>query len=447
MAQVTELNSTPVELAQAARRSRAVRDAFVAGAVSRLLGLLASLLVVRLCAHSLGAEGYGVLATLAASTAALSVADFGLGGGLITELTGAYVGDDAESAGRVLSAALVATCGLAALTAAIVPLVLVVPWHAVFGPQSVSFPIAPAAALCGVGMAVAFPAGVGDQVLFARQQGRVVGAWNACATVLSLLACLLASALHAGLLSFTAAVVLAPLAVRGVQTWLVLRRRPAERPHLSAASRDGIRRILRAGGLFFGLNLAVMAAYQSDTLIVAAVRGTGSAAIYAVCSRLAAVAVIPIADGLEQTWPALADAMARGEHAWVRRSVLRGLAIVTGLGVILVAVLTAAGPALCRLWVGPRLEPGRLTLLAFGVWTGYSLAATVLSYLMNAARVVRPQLVMAGVMVVVNVPVSVVLTRAIGVAGPVLGSLAAHVLCAGIPSALICRRLLLGQGR
>ena len=72
----------------------------------------------------------------------------------------------------------------------------------------------------------------------------------------------------------------------------------------------------------------------------------------------------------------------------------------------------------------------------------YFNVATQVTFLLNAADIVRPQVAMALTMAVANVSLSIYLTHRIGVIGPVVGSLVAHVFCYGLPALLIARRIL-----
>ena len=90
------------------------------------------------------------------------------------------------------------------------------------------------------------------------------------------------------------------------------------------------------------------------------------------------------------------------------------------------------------------LVPPISLLIAFALWNVYSLALTQCSYLLNAASIVGPQIGMATAMALVNIPLSIELTRRIGLSGPLYGSLISHVLFAGIPTVFLVRRVLRG---
>jgi hypothetical protein len=81
-------------------------------------------------------------------------------------------------------------------------------------------------------------------------------------------------------------------------------------------------------------------------------------------------------------------------------------------------------------------------LLAFAVWSVYWLAMTQVGFLLNAAQVIGPQIAMAFTMTAVNLVLSIYLTRHLGLIGPLVGSLIAHMLASGVPSIMIARKIL-----
>jgi O-antigen/teichoic acid export membrane protein len=110
------------------------------------------------------------------------------------------------------------------------------------------------------------------------------------------------------------------------------------------------------------------------------------------------------------------------------------------------ALVVAVGQPLIRLWAGPGVVPPVSLLVALSLWTVYATFMTQVSYLLNAAEIVGPQVVMALAMAAVNLGVSLYLTHRIGIIGPVVGSLVAHLAVNGVPAVLIARRVLAGNG-
>jgi O-antigen/teichoic acid export membrane protein len=113
-----------------------------------------------------------------------------------------------------------------------------------------------------------------------------------------------------------------------------------------------------------------------------------------------------------------------------------------GISVPSVLLLIVLGRPLARVWVGAQLLPSVGLLAAFAVWTVYSLAMTQVSFLLNAAQVVGPQVIMALSMTAANLGLSLYLTRHVGITGPLIGSLAAHIVFSGVPAVMLAVRVL-----
>jgi O-antigen/teichoic acid export membrane protein len=142
----------------------------------------------------------------------------------------------------------------------------------------------------------------------------------------------------------------------------------------------------------------------------------------------------------------MGEALARGDVVWARTRFVRLLTATLAVNVVLSGLLIAFGPWIVRIWVGASLVPPRSLLIAFATWTIYSLAMTQCSFLMSAAGVVGPQVVMAGAMASANVVLSIYLTHRYGIAGPLWGSVLSHVALAGIATTILCARILRSDG-
>src|SRR5207248_7530708 len=102
-------------------------------------------------------------------------------------------------------------------------------------------------------------------------------------------------------------------------------------------------------------------------------------------------------------------------------------------------LLVVARPAI-HLWAGVT-APYSL-LAAAAVWIVLLSLSGALSMFLNAARVIRIQIVLALLMMVTNLALSIELTRRIGISGVVWGTVIAQSLVVVAPCALVARRTL-----
>jgi O-antigen/teichoic acid export membrane protein len=426
------------------RRDRAFRRSVTSGAGVRVLTVAFALLSVSISVRSLGDSAFGAVATLGTVVGMAGFADLGLGLGLMTRLAQSHGEDDGALAKPLVSSAMVMLLPLGLLVALIgTASSALLPWDRLLGSPGIpSGQVTASVIIFSVSVGVAIPASIGQRVLLGTQQGARANFWALLSSTAQLVAVVAAATLHAPAPGFVVATISVPVAVECVQSVRVLRRHDHLTPARAQASRQMAGQLMRVGGLFLALNVVVAVAYQSDTLIVSTVLGATSAAVFAVGLRMFGTLTSFYGTSLQQFWPALAEALARGDLEWVRRRFKQVLVLSTATLALLSALLVLLGQPLARLWVGPSLVPSLGLLAAFAAWAVYSHAMSQCSILLNAARVVGPQVAAATAMACLNVPTSILLTRHIGLAGPLVGSLVAHVVCSGVPTVVLVRRVL-----
>lgn len=415
------------------------------GAVIRVLTALLSMGYFAVSVRALTQVQFGAMATIATFTGLMAFADFGIGGGLMTKLAVAHGRDDRATAQRLVSGAWTAMLVLGVLASCLgAVLAHVLPWSRILGMPDASQSEAQHAILAfAVCAGLAVPANIGQRVLMASQRGATANAWLLASAVATLGFIGLTSMFGAPLWCFVAALVGTPLLFAAAQSiWVLGVAYPDLRPRHKLVTRSSLWSLGQVSGLFFVLNIAITFAYQCDMLIVASTLGAAAAAVFAVGLRMFGALSGVLSGASQQLWTSMAEALSRGDMEWVRTRFLRVLIGSSAISVFGCAVLVGLGQPIARAWVGDELVPSLGLLSAFGVWTVYYILMTQVSFLMNAAQVIGPQIVMAFAMTVANVAISVYLAHRIGLIGPLLGSLVAHVLFSGIPCAYYAWRIL-----
>ena len=313
---------------RAAERHRRVALSAVSSGVAWATSVATTLVIIPVVLHHLGAERYGVFATITAIAGLVGWADFGLGNGLISEVAAAQGRDDSDTTARAVSTAFFALLGLAVLLgvlfAAVYPFV---PWESIFNVSGdAATGVGAAAAAFAVGVLLALPLGVVQRAEIGMQEMFVASAWQALGSLLGLAGVIIAVAAGASLPYLVLAVAVAPaLALAGNGGDLFLRRRPWLRPSLKRVDQDVAGALLRIGSLFFVLQIAVAVAYESDALVLTQILGPSSVTTYSITMRV--FLVVPALAGfvLAPLWPAYGEAISRGDTAWVRQTLRRAV--------------------------------------------------------------------------------------------------------------------------
>jgi O-antigen/teichoic acid export membrane protein len=135
--------------------------------------------------------------------------------------------------------------------------------------------------------------------------------------------------------------------------------------------------------------------------------------------------------------------MARGDTAWVKRTLRRSIMLAALVNIPSTLVLVVAGPFLIQIWAPAlHLQPTMLLMMGLGTWTIMNTLNGPFAMLLNGANVIGFQAVSAILMAVANVSISIFLVYHIGVSGAVWGSVIAQLVFVLIPEIWYVRRLL-----
>ncbi len=433
-------DSAPADRAR--DRHQRIAVATAAGMASRGLSALALLIALPLAEGHLSRAELGVWSLLVSAVALLGFADLGLGNGLVNVLTEAVGRGDQVAARRAVTAAASGLALVSVVAAVVVSAAVVLgPWPGLFGVGAGEVhDLRPAIAVFAALVLVSVPGSIGQRIHLAYQQGWAAAVTNGVGSVLSLVGVVVVAAAGGGLTWFVAAMLGGQALAYLVETaWVLGHSHPDLRPTRAAFDQESLRRVVRAGGLFFVLSLAGAVAYQSDSLVISQHLGAAEVTRYLVGLRLFTLAPTALAALLMPLWPAYGEALGRGDHDWVsatlRRSVLVSLAV---SGTSSLVLLFATRPLLDH-WAGGTARPTTSLVAALACWGVVSAVSTALAMYFNGANIIRFQVVLALVMAVSNLALSFVLVRRIGIAGPVWASVATQVVVVVIPQLMVLR--------
>jgi O-antigen/teichoic acid export membrane protein len=218
--------------------------------------------------------------------------------------------------------------------------------------------------------------------------------------------------------------------------------RPWLRPHRGDVDRKLMRPLLRVGGLFMVLQMAGLAAFQLDNFVIAQIMGARAVQEYAVPVKLFSLAPTLLSFALMPLWPAYRESLARGDWAWISRTLRRSLLLAAAINIPSAIFLTFAGPTVLHLWVGDKVHPEMILMVGLGLWLAMNTLNGPLAMLLNGANAMGFQAVCAALMAVGNVTISVFLVYRIGVSGAVWGSVIAQFVFVLLPSIWYVPRLL-----
>lgn len=427
------------------RYRRAVLTA-ITSLVARVTTVASALITVPLTVGYLGQDRYGMWLMISSLLAFATVADLGVSYGLQQAISTASGRGDREAAIRNVSTAtalLVATTTIGGMLLAIS--YFVVPWPRVFNVSS-DEAIAEAAPA-----AIAFGATYLANVLLSLvlrindgyQEGVVNNVWQVIGSLLSL------SALYAGIraevglpglmLLFAGGPVLANIVNGAI---LFTRRRPWLRPRYDQIDRQVMRELMGTGVWFLVAALSYVTLHLASTLVIAQLLSSSHVPEYGVPQRVAAVGTLLLALVVNPLWPAYTEALARGDHGWLRRTLRRALAFVLLAGGAFSVAFVAAGGPLVEWWVDGAVSPSWSMLLGLAAATLVYGFENVLTKFVVGVGGVRVEGTLWIAAVIVGIPVLHGFVAWLGVDGVPWALALTTLACRTIPAAYFARRSL-----
>jgi O-antigen/teichoic acid export membrane protein len=436
------------EAGRAHERHRRIAMAALASALAKLVSIATALVSVPLTLHYLGTERYGMWVTITTFTSMLTFADLGIGNGLLTAVSRASGRDDVELIRAYVSSALavLALVACVILAAALAAMATgCVNWPALFNVHGAlaKAEAGPAMIVFLVCFALAMPATIIQRLQYGLQMGFVASLWQCAASLLSLAGLLVAIWFRAGLPWLVLCLSGVPLLVACLNSlvffgWV----RPATAPRPQFVSRAYAREVLGAGILFFVLQLAVAVTYTSDNVVIAHMLGAEMVPQYAVPDRLFALTSMMVGFAVTPLWPAFSEAIARGDRAWARRTLLRATTIAGLVGGGFCLLLLLGGKLILHLWVGNAIMPTFALLSGFAVWRTLESLVGPASMYLNGIRAMRFQVVIAVTTATLVIILEVMTIRHVGVAGLPWITSTVYLFSAFIPTVFFLRRSL-----
>ena len=352
----------PGSCQHAARRNRSIRVAVGTSFLSKAGTAMLQLLALPVAIRVLGRAEFGLYTTVTLTLTVVSLLQAGIGPALAHGVSRANVTADDERRRELASTAFIMMAAIAlAAGAALAVVLLVVPLPVIFGAgyEGMEGMMRPALWL-GLGIfLLLFVLNLTERLREGQLEVAKTNLWGAAGN-------LLAAVLVAGgvflvpevwflVLAVHGSVVLAKLA-NTADLWL---RHPVLVPKLRGFRWPVARHLIGDGMAFATASLLTgVVEYNLCGWMVGRVGGPGQVALFGVFVSLSVMQLGFVMMITTPTWPAVAEALARGDRAWASRASRRlqiyGLAI---------AVCAAAGLVLLGPW-------------GFGVWLGDEFAGT-----------------------------------------------------------------------
>lgn len=341
--------------------------------------------------RALGQEQFGVWSA-ATSVAWLSgLADFGISYALVMLVGKAIALGHIDQARQQIEAALKLGTFFAILVFTVASIVIV---NAMPIAQVNPYLIAVGA------LTLSVPLGIANSVWMALQKGYVSSGWETVQTVIAVggLVVAVTVPLKSDVLVYVALFSLGTvLANLGSLIHLFIRH-PELRPHrLGIQTLNSLRDLAYRSLPFFLLGIVNTLSIFGNNVLALELLGPDASSQMAIALRLCVTAMGLLAVMSQPLLPAFTDAIARKDTRWVRRTLIRGSLLTVGTATFGAAIVVSLGEPLLHWWLGSDLLFPASLYWAMAAWIiGVSLAR-VPSLLLNAAWIIKVQLLIAAI--------------------------------------------------
>ncbi|HWA08594.1 MAG TPA: lipopolysaccharide biosynthesis protein [Opitutaceae bacterium] len=336
-------------------RSRAVGLFFGTSLAARVVGISCQLIQVPIAMSVLGTEAFGLWMTLTGIGYMITFADFGLGQGAQNKLAEAFAaGDDARA--RELWSATLACFGLigAVLAVAAVGVAERIDPAALFNlvDPAVRAQAPAAVAVTLLLFCLNFPLGLAQRLAYSRQQGWMHNISLAAGGVGALGGIVLAAHRHWGLPGIIAATLVPLLLANAVLLVIQLAQLGWLDFRLPRCRRATLRELFGLGAYFGVQQLQLIIMLALPQVVISTTLGAAAVTPYNLAQRLFNLFAVIQNAFMLPLWPAYSDALAKGEFAWIRRTLFRSLAATLLLTLAPMALGAAFARPVLTAWIG-----------------------------------------------------------------------------------------------
>lgn len=395
---------------RAAERYRLAAWAVLANVASRGLSMVVMVLSVSLTIPYLGTQRFGIWMTVASFAAMLSFLGLGIGNALTNHVAGRAAQSDPVLLRRAISGGLGFLLLIGLVVGAGLYLVAsVLPWARLIKLEDVLLLTEAQAAaklfalLFGISILT-----TGVQSVFAGLQRTFeVHLASALGALVSVGALAIVANHTAGLPVLLAVTMGVPLLSTLMLLGLLARRSLFSLTGISTAVKAEASGLFHAGGLFFILQIGTMIGWGADALIISVALGPAQVAVYSIAQRLFQFVTQPLAMINGPLWGAYADAHAKGDVGFIRRTLKASMLLTLGLSLLGASILFCTSDWLLHYWTRGNVEVPVLLIGAVAVWTVLESCGVAFAMFLNGIQVVRQQVIVVAVFCAIVLPLKI----------------------------------------
>jgi O-antigen/teichoic acid export membrane protein len=384
-------------------------------ALYKIGAIAATFLALPLMIKYLGAEQFGVWATMLTLITWVMLFDLGIGNGLKNKVAESLAQNNTEQAAEYVSTAY-GLIGLISLGLFIIFLFATIwlPWQSVFNTKAITEADLKSSVIAlSFFIFFNFWISLVNQIYHGLQKSSVVVLGQCISNFFALIFIFIlnhftSSSIFLMVCAYGFALVLANVALN----LLLFKEFKLLAPTKKKFCTERIKPLLSLGIKFFLIQLAGLVIFMTDKVVITQLLGPENVTPYEVLFKLFSVLTIIHSIIIIPLWPAYSDAYNRGDLDWIRRNIRQQLkiAFLLFIGAVLLAII---GPIIVDIWIGNEVAVSSSLYYIFTLFIVFSVWSNVFAYFVNAINKLNLQLCTAIIAAIINIPLSVYFVRSL----------------------------------
>lgn len=407
-------------------RSLLAKKNVVAMFLMRGVGILISLLLVPMTINYVNATEYGIWLTLSSIVAWFSFFDVGLGYGLQNKLAEAVALNKRKMARVYISTTYAMLC---IIIGGVLLLFFLVNhflnWAKLLNtPAEMASQLNILAIVVFSSFCIQFVLKLVSTVLNANQRPASPVFFSVLGNTLSLLIIFILTKTTKGNLLYLGMVLsITPiLSLIASSLWFYTQDYKDLAPSFKYIRFRSSKNIVNLGLNFFLIQIGAMMLLSTDNIVIAQLFGPREVVPYSIAYKYFGIMNLVFAIIVAPLWPSITDANAKQDTVWIKNSIKKLNKLCIPFFLLLIGMIIFSNTAY-RWWVGDKIQVPMLLSILMGVYCAGFIYSAPFGIFLNGVGKVKIQLILSVMVTLINIPVSVILSKYIGVSGVILGTI------------------------
>jgi O-antigen/teichoic acid export membrane protein len=179
--------------------------------------------------------------------------------------------------------------------------------------------------------------------------------------------------------------------------------------------------IMNLGLRFFLIQISVLVLFSTDNMIITQLFGPEMVVPYNIAYKYFSVTNMVFSIIISPYWSGITDAYTKQDLPWIKNS-MRNLIRLTVPFFFLIIGMVFISNFVYHYWVGSKIQVPISLSIFMGVYWMICIFITPFTFFINGTGKIQIQLILCVVGALVNIPISILLAKYLGVKGVILGT-------------------------